>query len=238
MKVFSEKHPIIFEIILFVISGLLVNFVMIALNKFGGNDELNISIARILIGFALLAVFHKSFKFGNFFKGFVSMLPALLLAIYKIPFHFISGGGAPNGITVSVLLIGLAPAVFEEVLFRGIFISNLKKRYNNPTAIVLISALVFSLVHLINMGSMSMLSLILQLIMALMSGIVFGAIYLHTGDIVSVIFAHFAVDVLSRIFCGGETTPYYFYVILAALWIFETVYGFLLLKKITAENEQ
>ena len=238
MKVISEKHPIIFEIILFVIGLLLAAVVAGVLNMLGCNHDISASIARILIGIAFLAVFHRSFKFGNSFKGFVPMLPALLLAIYKIPYHYISGGGAINAITVPVLLIGLAPAVFEEILFRGIFISNLKKRFSSPTAIVLISALVFSLVHLTNMGGMDMISLLLQLIMAWVAGIVLGAIYLYTGDIISVIVAHFAVDVLGEIFCGGETTPYYFLVILAALWIIETVYGFLLVRKMPAENEQ
>ena len=238
MKTLGEKHPIIFEIILFVIGLLLAGVVAGVLNMFGCNNEVSASVARILIGIAFLAAFYRSFKLGNSFKGLIPMLPALLLAIYKIPYHFISGGGAPNAITVPVLLIGLAPAVFEEVLFRGIFISNLKKRFSSPAAIVLISAAVFSLVHLTNISGMDMVSLLLQLIMALVVGIVFGAIYLYTGDLVSVIVAHFAVDVLGEIFCGGETTPYYFFVILAALWIFETVYGFLLVRKMTAENEQ
>lgn len=238
MKAINEKHPIIFEIILFVIGLLMAGVVAGVLNMFGCNNEVSASVARILIGVAFLAAFHRSFKFDNSFKGFVPMLPVLLLAIYKIPYHFISGGGAPNAITASVLLIGLAPAVFEEVLFRGIFISNLKKKYNSPTAIVLISAIVFSLVHLTNIGGMDMISLLLQLIMALVVGIVLGAIYLYTGDLVSVIAAHFAVDILGVIFCGGETTPYYFLAILAAVWIFETVYGFWLVRKIAAENEQ
>lgn len=238
MKTISENRPIIFEIILFLIGLLLAGVVAGVLNTFGCNNEVSASIARILIGIAFLAAFYKSFTFGNSFKGLVPMLPALLLAIYKIPYHFISGGGTPNAITVPVLLIGLAPAVFEEVLFRGIFISNLKKKFDSPTAIVLISAIVFSLVHLTNMGGMDMASLLLQLIMALVVGIVFGAIYLYTEDLVSVIVAHFAIDVLGGIFCGGKTTPYYFFVILAALWIFETVYGFLLVRKMTAENEQ
>lgn len=238
MRVFGEKYPIIFEIIIFVIGSLLAIFVAGAFKVCGFDNEISISAARILIGVALLAVFHKCFAFGNSFKGFVLMLPALLLAIYKIPYHFISGGGTPNRITIPVLLIGLAPAVFEEIIFRGIFISKLKKKFNSPTAIVLISAIVFSLAHLINMSSMTTLSLFLQLIMALVSGIVFGAIYLYTGDLVSIIAAHFAVDVLGGIFCGGEKTVNYFYIILAVLWILETVYGFLIVKKITAEKEQ
>lgn len=238
MKVISEKHPIIFEIILFVIAVLLSSVAAIVFNVFGCNNDVSVSISRILIGIAFIAVFHRNFKFGNSFTGLALMLPALLLAIYKIPYHFISGGGTPKGITASVLLIGLAPAVFEEVLFRGIFISNLKKRFDNPTAIVLISAVVFSLVHLTNMGGMNIMSVFLQLIMALVAGVVYGAIYLYTSDLISVILAHFAVDVLGGIFYGGDTTPYYFLFILAAILICETVYGFLLVRKITAENKQ
>lgn len=238
MKGISKKHPIIFEIILFMLASLLAVVVALILNILGCNIVDSTAIARILIGIALIAVFHGSFKFGNSFTGLVLMLPALLLAIYKIPYHFISGGGTPNRITVSVLLVGLAPAVFEEVLFRGIFISNLKKRFDNPTAIVMISAVVFSLEHLTNMGGMSIISLFLQLIMALVVGIVLGAIYLYTSDLISVILAHFAVDVLGGIFYGGETTPYYFFFVLAAILLFETVYGFLLMRKITAENKQ
>lgn len=237
MKAFGEKHPIIFEIILFVIGLLLAGVAAGILNIFGCSNEVSAAAARILIGIVFLAVFNRCFKFGNSFKGLVPMLPALLLAIYKIPYHYISGG-AMNAITVPVLLIGLAPAVFEEILFRGIFISNLKKKFDSPTAIVLISAVVFSLVHLTNIGGMDVISLLLQVIMALVAGVVLGAIYLYTEDLASVILAHFAIDVLGGIFCGGETTPYYFFAILAALLIFETVYGFLLVRKTAAENKQ
>lgn len=237
MQTIDEKHPIIFEIILLMIAVLLSAVAATVLNVFGCSNEDSVSLARILIGAACIAVFHRNFKFGNSFKGFVPMLPVLLLAIYKIPYHFISGGGAPNAITVSVLLVGLAPAVFEEVLFRGIFISNLKKKYDSPVAIVLISAFVFSLVHLTNAGSMDLLSVLLQLIMALVTGIVFGAIYLHTEDLISVIIAHCAIDELGTIFYGGETTPYYFFFILAAILIFETVYGFFLVRKMTVRKE-
>lgn len=231
MKIISEKHPIIFEIALFVISLLLAAVVAGILNASGCDNEVGSSIARILVGIVLLAVFYKNFHTGNSFKGFIPMLPLLLLAIYKIPYHFISGGGQPNAITIPILLAGLAPAVFEEILFRGIFITNLKKKYSSPTAVVLISAVVFSLVHLTNLVGMNVLSVLLQLIMALVTGIVFGAIYLYSGDLVSVIIAHFAIDVVGGIFPGGVTTPYYFLVILILLWIFEIVYGFLLVRK-------
>lgn len=238
MKSIGGKHPTIFEIIIIVIGFLLAGVVAGVINIFCNNGDVSASIARILVGLTFLAIFHREFKLGNSFKGVMPMLPLLLLALYKIPYHFISGGEAINAITISVLLIGLAPAVFEEVLFRGIFISNLKKKYNSPMAVVLISAVVFSLVHLTNIGGMDVLSLLLQLIMAFVTGIVFGAIYLYTEDLASVIIAHFAIDVLGGIFIGGATTPYYFLAIMIALLIFEAVYGVLIVRKIAAKNEE
>lgn len=237
MKKISEKHPVISVIILFVLGILLGGIVAGVLNALGFANEVSTSIARILIGIVFLAINFRKFKFSNSFKGLVPMIPVLLLAIYKIPYHFISGGGTPNAITVPVLLIGLAPAVFEEILFRGIFVFNLKKKYNNSITIVFISALVFSLVHLTNIMGMDTVSLFIQLIMAFVVGVVLGAVYLKTGDLVSVIVAHFAIDVLGGIFYGGNMTPQYFMVIMIALWIIETVYGFVLATKANAGNK-
>lgn len=238
MKKISEKHPVISVIILFVLGILLGGVVAGVLNALGFANEVSTSIARILIGIVFLAINFRKFKFSNSFKGLVPMIPVLLLAIYKIPYHFISGGGTPNAITVPVLLIGLAPAVFEEILFRGIFVFNLKKKYNNSITIVFISALVFSLVHLTNIMGMDTVSLFIQLIMAFVVGVVLGAVYLKTGDLVSVIVAHFAIDVLGGIFYGGNMTPQYFMVIMIALWIIETVYGFMLATRANAGDPE
>lgn len=133
-----------------IVGFLLAGVVAGVLSLIGCDSETSGAVARILIGSVFLAIFHKSFNLKNSFKGLVPMLPILLLALYKIPYHFISGGSEINVITVTVLLLGFAPAVFEEVVFRGIFISNLKKKYKNPITVVMISAVVFGLVHLTN----------------------------------------------------------------------------------------
>ncbi|MBQ0064407.1 MAG: CPBP family intramembrane metalloprotease, partial [Firmicutes bacterium] len=181
MKKFGEAHPVIHIVILFVIGVLFAGVVGGILNVLGFDNNVSGSIARILIGIVFLVIHYKKFKFGHSFKGLVVMLPVLLLAIYKIPYHYISGGGTPNAVTVPILIIGLAPAIFEEILFRGILVFNLKKKLDNPIAIVFISALVFSLVHLTNIMGMDLISLLVQLIMAFVTGVVLGAVYLKTG---------------------------------------------------------
>lgn len=227
----SKKFPIIYEIILFMIAAILAGFLMYIVKLFLRDDTLSSSVARILAGLILMLIYRKKFKLSNAFSGFYIMLPALLLAIYKIPYHFISGGGDIGKITLSVLLAGLAPAVFEEILFRGIFIHNLKQRYQQPVTIVIISAIVFSFLHLTNMSAMDTSSMIVQLIMAFVVGVVLGAVYLRTEDIISVIIVHFSIDFIGDIFRGGTTTPAYFLIIMIILMLFEIIYGLNLLRK-------
>lgn len=76
-----------------------------------------------------------------------------------------------------------------------------------------------------------MISVSIQVIVAMSVGIALGAIYLCTEDIISVIIAHFLIDTLGVIFAGGETTPYHFLAIFVALSCFEIVYGLLLVRK-------
>jgi membrane protease YdiL (CAAX protease family) len=54
--------------------------------------------------------------------------------------------------TAEILLLGLAPAVFEEVVFRGIFISNLKESGKSDMEALLIPALFFGIIHLTNIA--------------------------------------------------------------------------------------
>lgn len=231
MKKLSERFPIVFEIILFVIAILICGIVVALLSPLGAASDVVSSLARILVSIPLFIVFRRCFKLKNSLKGFVIMLPALLLALFKIPYHFVSGGTEVAAVSQAAILIGIAPAVFEEILFRGIFIFNLKKKYNNPMTIVLLSALVFSLAHLTNLIGLSPLAILIQVFQAFAVGVVLGAVYFLTEDLISVIIAHAAVDVLAAVFPGGSTTPIYFLVIFIVLLIAEILYGLFLTKK-------
>ena len=48
---------------------------------------------------------------------------------------------------VAILYIGIIPAFFEELLFRGIILDGLNKNYSKKKAIIL-SALLFGLIHM------------------------------------------------------------------------------------------
>lgn len=96
-----------------------------------------------------------------------------------------------NGeILIAILMVianCLFPAVFEELLFRGFILGNLKKYGEFPA--LLISSFTFALMH----------GTFLQLPFALMSGLVLGFIYLKSNSIVPSMIVHFFNNSLSAI---------------------------------------
>ena len=79
---------------------------------------------------------------------------------------------------------------------------------------------------------MDVASVLLQVSMSLELGIVWGAIYLRSGDLLSLIFSHFFVDIMSDICFSGDTAPGYFLAIMIVLLILELAYGLLLIRKL------
>ena len=64
-----------------------------------------------------------------------------------------------------------------------------------------------------------------------MVGLVFGAIYIRTGDLFSVIFAHAAMDITNRVFGSASVTPNLVIIAFVALLAIEAVYAFVLVSR-------
>ena len=206
MRKFAEKNPVIFEIILIVAAFILALAIGVPCQLAGVENELSIGIGRIMAGIILMILFKHCFDRTKQFKGFVVMLPALAFALWNIANHFLTKG-AFNSLTLDILILGLAPAIFEEVVFRGIFIHNLKASGKSDMAALLIPALIFGLIHLTNAVNGDIPQALVQTGYAVVVGLVFGAIYIKTGDLFSVILAHAAVDITNRVFGSGDVTP-------------------------------
>ena len=76
-------------------------------------------------------------------------------------------------LVLNLFLLGVLPAVFEEVVFRGIIFNGLRKSHSDTFA-VLFSALLFAIMH----GSLA------QLIYPFIMGVVFSVVVLRTGNVV------------------------------------------------------
>lgn len=215
---------ILFAITL-VIAGVLTGII----NSFIEDDNVSGAVSRIIISIFVILLFYNKDNFRYNFSGFKLMLPLLLFGLYKIPLCFYTQGEVSDILTG--IICGLAPGIYEEFLFRGIFIDRLSRKYKSNVKIVLISAIVFSLVHLTNAVGQDLPSVIFQLIFSVAFGIAIGGFYIKTKDICSAIIAHAATDSIGYIFISNPTSSALLLLLVVILCVFEAVYGILLSKK-------
>lgn len=87
-----------------------------------------------------------------------------------------------KGLTINILIIALLPAISEEFFFRGILLRLFKEKIKNIHIAVLISAIIFSALHLQFYTFLPRVFL----------GMLLGYLYLWTGSLWVPIFTHFA----------------------------------------------
>jgi membrane protease YdiL (CAAX protease family) len=99
--------------------------------------------------------------------------------------------GRPRATVVGFLLLNSALAAFsEELMFRGVLFSALVTRLR-PFAAILITTLLFGLVHLLNAGVVGNIEVAAaQAVAAAMSGLLFIAIRVRTGSIIPAMVYH------------------------------------------------
>ncbi len=94
---------------------------------------------------------------------------------------------------ISLIVIGLLPGIFEEVCFRGGLQNILVKWLKSPWAAILITAVLFSLIHISYYGFLVRFAL----------GVVLGLIFYYTGSLWLSILFHFLYN-------GLQVTALYF----------------------------
>ena len=233
MSEFQTKRPILFEIILIVISFAVAAF-FTAVGRMGNlHPDLCTSAARILVGLILLLLYRKSFRGDHPLNNLVIVLPALLFVVWNLYYNL--GSGAQLGgstFYIEGLLTAFAPALFEEVLFRGIFIRNLRNKGTSDMACLFITAIVFAAAHMTNIVGQSALTVAIQVGYSFVIGMVLAAIYLKNGSLVQIIAVHLLIDFTTRIYLEPTTTASTVQIaIFAVLLIAEAVYAVWLTRK-------
>ena len=128
MKQFSVKHPVIFGIILIIAAFAAAALITAVFASAGLPSETATTLSRILVGVILLFVFRETFPRGRAGRGLLWGLPALIFVLWNIVYHLSAGASfAGSGVLGSAFVAALAPAIFEEVLFRGILIGKLRE---------------------------------------------------------------------------------------------------------------
>lgn len=88
-----------------------------------------------------------------------------------------------------IFYLSMTAGIFEEVVYRGIAISQLKLVVENKWLIILFSSLFFALIHW-SMGAKTLL-------MAFLLGSFWAYLFIRTGKLLPVIIAHFVYDFLT-----------------------------------------
>lgn len=151
------------------------------MNIFTANEIVATVITVIL--FAILAIllvkreeFFEGVERDNFFAGYIIIVTLVLCGINLFPFD-ISIDSSIITVIVQMLFVGL----MEEIIFRGCVYKVCYIRFGAMKAII-ISSILFGLMHTINILSADILMVVMQVIYSMSIGIVFaGLIYKKQG---------------------------------------------------------
>ncbi len=238
MNSFSSKHPVIFGIIL-IVAAFVVTGVLTALTTaVGFSTEGGTVIGRIVVAAVLILLFHACFHWDKSFSGIALAWPVLIVVAWNIVYHLMEGAGFVAASAIpGAILAGLAPGLFEEVIFRGIIIDRLLASGKGVWYSLIVSALLFALVHLTNIVGMSLANVLVQVAYSLVIGLFLGAVYLASDDIAAVILAHASTDISNQIFATSPNVSsavmvVVFLIVLAVL----AVYALMLARKTAAEE--
>ena len=154
------------------------------------------------------------FNKNSFFKGLKISLVIIILFTISIISNCITYTDEghsllPFGNVLICIISMFAVGFFEEVLFRGLVLNYILDVFGRDTrknviTAVLISSLLFGLVHITNvlfMGT-SISTAATQAVLSIFSGLGFSAIYLRSKSLYSAMFVHGLMDINGSVASG------------------------------------
>ncbi len=200
------------------------------------------TLSRTLGGLACV-IFMLEFSFGKIMHplgnkrwlGILAVLPAFVIAINNFPFIALATGDCSFNVDLPTALLFavfcLSIGFFEEMAFRGCALMFLlRKRHNTRLGIfvaILLSSVVFGLVHLVNLFETSPIAVLLQIGYSALIGALCSVVLLVTHNIWLCVLLHglynFAGNVIAvtwtnaqMIFTAAVAVPVTIYTV----WLF------------------
>ncbi len=216
---FSQKHVILFSILLALAFVVLFGFgiVTIALMfilppQILSLPAMNYILSSIndLVAFGCLIVIAK--KIGLFedipwnvkgiYKGLLLGIPVILFSLVQLSGILEATYDCTIVINVFGVVAGLiycvAIALWEEFLCRGIILTNMLKKWGNSkrgiAKAVILSAFIFGGAHIITGFGGNWTNTGIQIIYASFMGLLFGVIYIKTKSLASTVVLHFILN--------------------------------------------
>ena len=164
----------------------------------------------VLIIFPIAVVclfgFSRAFKNGSFFRGLFCGLPFIIFQLFVLMGFFSVALRNPDTnwqsrymivySVVSMFGVGLR----EECIYRATLQNIIAKKHANSVkgvwTTVILGALMFGMCHFSNIFfNVDPLAVLIQMFYATVAGLLFGAIYLRSGNLWALIFIHTLTDV-------------------------------------------
>ena len=218
-----RKHRVldrpVISIVLLILLGFALNIILqipgAVMGLKAGNDghsiyTMIISALQLLITELLFTglMFRNEFTGtlrGRIGLGFKLLLPIVALDIISFAADRLYYPDNSLNSVLWVLSLSFAAGVTEELIFRSLTLANLMRVWHTRgrmMAGVLITSMVFGLVHLsnISLAGAELWNTVVQAGSAVCFGIFISAVYLRCGSILPCMFYHFYHDVLSMLF--------------------------------------
>lgn len=132
--------------------------------------------------------------------GLLMLLPFLILHYVGSVVSWVTFG---TGSVLIAFLRAFAPGFGEEIAYRGLGVANYMRTIrseNQIKTIFWLSSLFFGLIHLVNaIAGGDLFSVAIQAVYAIGVGMLFGAVYLRTGNLWPTILGHMSVDFIEFI---------------------------------------
>jgi membrane protease YdiL (CAAX protease family) len=208
------------------------------------------AIRTICIVFVFLIIKEHNIKINSnkypIIITFIIFIPSLIVSILNFPLDNVINKEIIFNIDTSKLityiLFTLSIAISEELLFRGLFTSIPVSQIDNSKYRVIIRvfyvSIIFSLVHLLNLFTSDILSVLLQVGYTFILGVMLTTLYIYTKNIIFCIIVHFIYNFVGT-FTDYFSNSYYesnMYII----WIIEGIlvgsYILFLLYKMTKKD--
>lgn len=145
---------------------------------------------------------HQQVFYTRMRWGTMAALVIFWLVIGVITWH---AGGIQR--VIAGVATGIVAAATEELLFRGVVFGQLLKRWHNLGAAMLVSAVLFGSLHLINLTHQSGFMTAIQIMQAAAEGMMLAAMYARSGTLLAPMSFHFSLDFIAVAIHGTKGLP-------------------------------
>lgn len=195
-----EKKAVIFAFIYIFIMAIGMTLLKVNGINYGGSEmtKILLYVEIVLSLFAFLAYKHLNLKIFTLRVEYTHwFLPFILIFLASI-FNILIYGDFSNNTNLLLLCLLMTVLVgfSEELMFRGIILRIFLEK-NSLNKAILISALLFSLLHSVNvLAGLDPLGVMLQLLSTFIFGIIYGCLAIIMKNIIPLIIFHATWDFL------------------------------------------